>query len=343
MKRTSVENSLRGRQPHLRGSPRQHGARQHACSRQAREARAQQHAQCARTWREARAQQYAQCARTCQCTRARTRPSTKGPSSPYKNPSDPQCARTPPPHGPTAPTRGAQWPFETTRSKQRSGRSKQRPLVQLAVEGRPIYKKIDKHERAGDKNCLEPITEPAWKGHWEELRVDMATALALALLFDALLGETTGFSGTVYGPITLEAGRSGLLLSRLCAAGSSFGLWGALRFLPPTRGLALDASPDTGTRQGPAGHALGLRGSRGPPGLPTVFPVPRRPGLPTGSGPLACWHAHARTNGGLAIAYGRVGPEGGGGLRGVRRHARGHYARAPAVLPMPAAALILYL
>ena len=26
----------------------------------------------------------------------------------------------------------------------------------LAVEGRPIYKKIDKYERAGDKNCLEP-------------------------------------------------------------------------------------------------------------------------------------------------------------------------------------------
>jgi hypothetical protein len=34
----------------------------------------------------------------------------------------------------------------------------------LAMEGRPIYKKIDKYERAGDQNCLEP----AWKEHWEE-------------------------------------------------------------------------------------------------------------------------------------------------------------------------------
>jgi hypothetical protein len=71
----------------------------------------------------------------------------------------------------------------------------------LAVEGRPIYKKIDKYERAGDKNCLEP----AWKGHWEELRVDMITALTLALLFDALLEETTEAGGTTYGPIALEA------------------------------------------------------------------------------------------------------------------------------------------
>jgi hypothetical protein len=71
----------------------------------------------------------------------------------------------------------------------------------LAVEGRPIYKKIDKYERAGDKNCLEP----AWKGHWEELRVDMITALTLALLFDALLEETTEAGGTTYGPIILEA------------------------------------------------------------------------------------------------------------------------------------------
>jgi hypothetical protein len=53
----------------------------------------------------------------------------------------------------------------------------------LAVEGRPVYRKIDKCERAGDKDCLEP----AWKEHWEELRVDMITALTLALLFDALL------------------------------------------------------------------------------------------------------------------------------------------------------------
>jgi hypothetical protein len=71
----------------------------------------------------------------------------------------------------------------------------------LAVEGRPIYKKIDKYERAGDKNCLEP----AWKEHWEELRVDMITALALALLFDALLGETTGVAGVTFGPIILVA------------------------------------------------------------------------------------------------------------------------------------------
>jgi hypothetical protein len=71
----------------------------------------------------------------------------------------------------------------------------------LAVEGRPIYKKIDKYERAGDKNCLEP----AWKGHWEELRVAMITALALALLSDALLGETTEVAGTTFGPIILEA------------------------------------------------------------------------------------------------------------------------------------------
>ena len=72
----------------------------------------------------------------------------------------------------------------------------------LAVEGRPIYKKIDKYERAGDKNCLEP----AWKGHWEEeLRVDIITALTPALLFDALLGETTEVAGTTFGPIILEA------------------------------------------------------------------------------------------------------------------------------------------
>jgi hypothetical protein len=57
----------------------------------------------------------------------------------------------------------------------------------LAVEGRPMYKKIDKYERAGDKNCLEPV----WKEHWEELRVDIITALTLALLFDALLEGTT--------------------------------------------------------------------------------------------------------------------------------------------------------
>jgi hypothetical protein len=50
-----------------------------------------------------------------------------------------------------------------------------------------VYKKIDKHERAGDKNCLEPV----WKEHWEELRVDIITALTLALLFDALLEGTT--------------------------------------------------------------------------------------------------------------------------------------------------------
>jgi hypothetical protein len=71
----------------------------------------------------------------------------------------------------------------------------------LAVEGRPIYKKIDKYDRAGDKNCVEP----AWKEHWEELRVDMLTALALALLFDALLGETTEVAGTTFGPIILGA------------------------------------------------------------------------------------------------------------------------------------------
>ena len=47
----------------------------------------------------------------------------------------------------------------------------------LAVEGRPIYSKIVKSERAGDKNALEP----AWKEHWEELRVDMITALTPAL------------------------------------------------------------------------------------------------------------------------------------------------------------------
>ena len=71
----------------------------------------------------------------------------------------------------------------------------------LAVEGRPIYRKIDKNEHAGDKDALEP----AWKGHWEELRVDMITALALALLSDALLGETTEVAGTTFGPIILEA------------------------------------------------------------------------------------------------------------------------------------------
>jgi hypothetical protein len=63
------------------------------------------------------------------------------------------------------------------------------------------YKKIDKYERAGDKNCLEPV----WKEHWEELRVDIITALTLALLFDALLEETTEVGGTTYGPIVLEA------------------------------------------------------------------------------------------------------------------------------------------
>jgi hypothetical protein len=62
------------------------------------------------------------------------------------------------------------------------------------VEGRPIYKKIDKYERAGDKTCLGP----AWKGHREELRVDMITALTLALLFDALLGETMEVAGTTF-------------------------------------------------------------------------------------------------------------------------------------------------
>ena len=71
----------------------------------------------------------------------------------------------------------------------------------LAVEGRPIYRKIDKNEHAGDKNALEP----AWKEHWEELRVDIITALTLALLFDALLEETTEVNGTVFGPIILEA------------------------------------------------------------------------------------------------------------------------------------------
>jgi hypothetical protein len=75
----------------------------------------------------------------------------------------------------------------------------------LAVEGRPIYKKIaGKYERAGDKNCLEPV----WKEHWEEeLQVDIITALALALLFNALLGETTKAGDTVYvyGPVVLEA------------------------------------------------------------------------------------------------------------------------------------------
>ena len=71
----------------------------------------------------------------------------------------------------------------------------------LAVEGRPIYRKIDKNEHAGDKNALEP----AWKEHWEELRVDMITALTLALLFGALLGETTEVAGTTFGPITPEA------------------------------------------------------------------------------------------------------------------------------------------
>jgi hypothetical protein len=72
----------------------------------------------------------------------------------------------------------------------------------LAVEGRPIYRKIDKCERAGDKDALEP----AWKGHWEELRVlDIITALTLALLFDALLEETTEVGSTTFGPIILEA------------------------------------------------------------------------------------------------------------------------------------------
>jgi hypothetical protein len=63
-----------------------------------------------------------------------------------------------------------------------------------------MYKKIDKYERAGDKNCLEPV----WKGHWEELRVDIITALTPALLFDALLEETTEVGGTIYGPVVLE-------------------------------------------------------------------------------------------------------------------------------------------
>jgi hypothetical protein len=35
--------------------------------------------------------------------------------------------------------------------------------------------------------------------------VDIITALTLALLFDALLEETTEVSGTTYGPIILEA------------------------------------------------------------------------------------------------------------------------------------------
>jgi hypothetical protein len=69
------------------------------------------------------------------------------------------------------------------------------------VESRPIYKKIDKYEQAGDPKCLEP----AWKEHWEELRVDIITALALALLFDALLEETTEVGGSTFGPIILEA------------------------------------------------------------------------------------------------------------------------------------------
>jgi hypothetical protein len=64
----------------------------------------------------------------------------------------------------------------------------------LAVEGRGVYKRIDKYERAGDSNCLEP----AWKGHWEELRVVIITALALALLFDALLEETTKVGAIPY-------------------------------------------------------------------------------------------------------------------------------------------------
>ena len=66
----------------------------------------------------------------------------------------------------------------------------------LAVEGRPIYSKIVKSERAGDKNALEP----AWKEHWEELRVDIITALTLALLFDALLEETTEVGSSTFGP-----------------------------------------------------------------------------------------------------------------------------------------------
>jgi hypothetical protein len=60
----------------------------------------------------------------------------------------------------------------------------------LAVEGRPVYKRIDKFERAGDINCLEP----AWKEHWEELRVDMLLprwSLRCSSVFGALLEETT--------------------------------------------------------------------------------------------------------------------------------------------------------
>jgi hypothetical protein len=84
----------------------------------------------------------------------------------------------------------------------------------LAVEGRPICKKIDTYERAGDKNCLEPV----WKGHWEELQVDIITALALALLFDALLEETTEAGCTTYGPVILEAFRLGCGLKTGLAA-----------------------------------------------------------------------------------------------------------------------------
>ena len=58
------------------------------------------------------------------------------------------------------------------------------------MESRPIYKKIDKYERAGGKNGLEPV----WKGHWEELRLDIITARTPALLFGALLEVTTAIS-----------------------------------------------------------------------------------------------------------------------------------------------------
>jgi hypothetical protein len=73
----------------------------------------------------------------------------------------------------------------------------------LAVEGRPTHLQEDRQIRAGggDKNCPEPV----WKEHWEELRVDIITALTPALLFDALLEETTEVGGTTYGPIILEA------------------------------------------------------------------------------------------------------------------------------------------
>ena len=101
----------------------------------------------------------------------------------------------------------------------------------LAVEGRPIYRKIDKNEHAGDKNALEP----AWKEHWEELRVDIITALTLALLFDALLEETTEVGGTTFGPIILEAFHLGCglktgLKAPVLRQSLTFDLW---QFLSP--------------------------------------------------------------------------------------------------------------